>query len=191
MKQILWAFIVILLNPINLYAQTSAMSTPQNAFQFSFDGIDGNKLDMARYRGKVVLLVNTASRCGFTPQYEGLQSLYTKYSDKGLVVIGVPSNDFGGQEPGTASEIKEFTHSKFNISFPLAATTKVKGDAAHPFYKWAAEQNVGGFANTVPSWNFHKYLISRNGQLIESFSSMTKPESKDLVEAIEKALAQE
>ncbi len=190
MKRLLWVWVVLVMVPCLAFAKTPAMSTAQNAFDFSFTSIDGKPLPLSAYKGKVLLVVNTASRCGFTPQYEGLQSVYEKYKDKGLMVVGVPSNNFGGQEPGTSSEIKEFTSSKFHISFPLTTTTQVVGDEPHPFYQWAKAQNVGGFMNTVPSWNFHKYLIGRNGQLIESFSSMTKPDSKDVTDAIETALAQ-
>lgn len=169
-------------------ANEMRMSTAQNAFDFTFKSIDGAPLPLAQFKGKVLLVVNTASRCGFTPQYESLQALYDRYKDQGLVVLGVPSNNFGGQEPGTSSEIKEFTHSKFNVTFPLTTTNDVTGNTAHPFYKWAEKQDVGGFLNTVPSWNFHKYLIGRNGRLIMSFSSTTKPESEEIVSAIKNAL---
>ena len=199
-KQILWIVIALVLSPLSVWAATPTpnnvktgnvkMSTAQNAFDYSFIANDGSALPLSKYKGNVLLVVNTASRCGFTPQYEGLQAIYNKYKDKGLVVLAVPSNNFGGQEPGTASEIKEFTQSKFNISFPLTATTSVTGSDIHPFYAWAKEQNVGGFANTTPNWNFHKYLVGRNGQLLESFASMTKPESKDMIDAIENALAE-
>lgn len=196
MKQLLWIVMMLVLASTVLVskdvsAKAPAMSTEKNAFDFSFTTIDGAPLPLSKFKGKVLLVVNTASRCGFTPQYEGLQAVYEKYKDKGLMVLGVPSNNFGGQEPGSASEIKEFTHTKFNITFPLTVTTNVTGQDSHPFFQWAKDQNVGGFMNTAPTWNFHKYLINRNGQLMESFSSTTKPESKDITDAIEKALAEQ
>lgn len=157
------------------------------AWDFVFAGIDGQPLPLRLYQGQVMLIVNTASRCGFTPQYAALQILADKYRRHGLVVIGVPSNDFGGQEPGTAEEIQAFCATNYRIAFPLAEKTVVAGDAAHPFYRWAARE-LGGVAR--PRWNFHKYLIGRDGRLIDWFSSVTAPDSSRLVKAVEAALAE-
>ena len=128
------------------------------------------------------MVVNTASVCGFTGQYDGLQSLWESYKDKGLVVVGVPSNDFGRQEPGSKEEIKEFCEVNFNVNFPMTSKVVVKGDEAHPFYQWA--NNVAG----GPMWNFHKYLITPDGEMVKGFSSLVGPESKKLTKAIERVL---
>ncbi len=157
----------------------------RNAYQFSFNGIDGKKIDLLDYRGKLILVVNTASKCGFTPQYKGLQSLYEKYKSRGLIAIGVPSNDFGNQEFGELQQVKDFTEKEFHITFPLTQVSKVNGKNAHPFYLWANNE-AGFFAS--PKWNFHKYLIDKNGNFITWFSSATDPQSKEVIEAIEKNL---
>lgn len=175
-----------ILTSFGLFGPTAA-ATGVSAHGFEFVSIDGDPLPMSTYAGKVVLVVNTASRCGFTPQYEGLQSLWDRYRDKGLVVLGVPSGDFGGQELASAKEIKEFCHVNFAIDFPMTEKTHVKGAAAHPFYAWAAEE-LGGVAK--PRWNFHKYLLARDGRLIDWFSTVTKPSSSRVQKAIEAALAQ-
>lgn len=151
----------------------------------SLESIGGGPLPTADYAGKVVLLVNTASLCGFTGQYKGLEALWRRYKDKGLVVLGVPSNDFGGQEPGKESKIKEFCETNFNIDFPMTTKQKVKGADAHPFYKWAADQ-VGLIGS--PKWNFHKYLIAPDGSLKDWFSTTTAPDAAKLTKAIERVL---
>ena len=161
------------------------MSIP-NAYFFEFDGMNGETIKLDDSAGKVILVVNTASQCGFTPQYAKLQTLYERYKDKGFVVIGVPSNNFGNQEFCTAKEVSHFTHTKYAITFPLTTITNVKGEDAHPFYQWA--ENQVGFLGS-PKWNFHKYLIDKNGHLVEWFSSATSPTSKKVTTAIEKALA--
>ena len=150
------------------------------------DSIGEGQLPTAEYEGKVVLVVNTASFCGFTDQYEGLEALWRRYKDKGFILLGVPSNDFGGQEPGTKAEIKRFCESKFDVTFPLADKQVVIGDRAHPLYKWIVAQagSVG-----APKWNFHKYLIGRDGTLIEWYSAMTGPGSTAIDDAIRQALA--
>ena len=129
--------------------------------------------------------MNTASRCGFTHQYADLQSAWERYRERGLVVLGVPSNDFGAQEPGTESEIKEFCEVNFNVDFPMASKVNVKGDAAHPFYRWAADE-LGVAAK--PRWNFHKYLLDRDGRVVASFPSQVAPEDRRLVDSIEDLL---
>lgn len=165
------------------------LTTPghaMTAFDFSFDSIDGQPLPMAGFRGKAVLVVNTASQCGFTPQYTGLQALWAKYRDKGLVVLGVPSNDFGGQEPGKEEDIKKFCEVNFDVDFPLTTKQTVVGGKAHPFYKWVASQLGEGAA---PRWNFHKYLIGPQGNLVGAYPSQVRPDSPQLVKEIEEALA--
>jgi glutathione peroxidase len=157
-----------------------------DAYQFSFTSIDGKPMSMADFKGKTVLVVNTASQCGFTPQYTALEAVYKKYKDKGLVVLGVPSNDFGGQEPGSNSEIKKFCEGNYDVDFPMTAKYDVKGDSAHPFFKWAAA--VGG-TPAVPAWNFHKLLIGPNGQLLNEFPSKVTPDSQPVETAIETAMA--
>ena len=156
-----------------------------SAHDYSFDKITGGPLPLSTFKDKVVLVVNTASKCGLTPQYDGLEKLYTDYKDKGLVVLGVPCNQFMGQEPGTEAEIKDFCETRFNIDFPLTSKVDVKGDDAHPFYKWA-EKALGEPA--VPVWNFHKILIGKNGEAIQAFGPRTEPQDEGLVGAIEKAL---
>lgn len=153
---------------------------------FSATTIDGHDRPLGAYAGKVALVVNTASQCGFTPQYSALEAVYKKYKDKGLVVVGVPSNDFGGQEPGSNAEIKKFCEGNYDVDFPLTTKYDVKGDTAHPFYKWAAA--TGGDA-AVPKWNFHKLLIGPNGDLITEFPTKTKPDAPDVTKAIEASLA--
>ncbi len=154
-------------------------------FDFSIEDIDNNKIDLSIYKNKTILLVNVASYCGFTNQYNDLQNLYDNYREKGLVVLGVPSNQFGGQEPGSNKDIKDFCETNFNITFPIMNKYDVKGDNAHPLYKWAKE-NFG--TSAVPKWNFHKILISKEGTILNTFSSFTKPLSKKIVSEIEKSL---
>ena len=155
------------------------------AYDFEFHTIDGGPLPLETYRDKVVLVVNTASQCGLTPQYEGLEKLYSDYKDQGLVVLGVPCNQFAGQEPGTEAEIKDFCETKFNIDFPLTAKADVKGDTAHPFYKWAKDV-LGEPAE--PVWNFHKILVGKDGKLIRAFGPRTEPLDDEVVGAIKAAL---
>jgi glutathione peroxidase len=157
-----------------------------SAYQFNMKTIDGKPMPFAQYKGKVLLVVNTASFCGFTPQYEGLQKLQDSYKAKGFTVIGVPSGDFGGQEYEKAGEIKEFCESKFGIKFPLTEKSVVSGASAAPFYRWAAA-TLG--ANQTPQWNFHKYLIGRDGKLIAAFPSKATPMSAEVTGAVAKALA--
>jgi len=161
------------------------MASDRTAYEFEFKAIDGAALPLSEFKGKEILVVNTASFCGFTGQYEGLERLYEKYKDRGLVVLGVPSNDFGSQEPGSETEIKSFCTTKFNVSFPLTSKYDVIGDQAHPFYKWAAGE-LGSSAR--PRWNFHKYLIGPDGRLIDWFSSLTGPSSSRVEAAIRKNL---
>jgi glutathione peroxidase len=157
-----------------------------DAYQFEFTSIDGDKLPLAAWRGRPVLIVNTASFCGYTPQYRDLEALYRQYHARGLVVLGVPSNDFGEQEPGTASEIKQFCETNYQVDFPLTEKYRVIGSAAHPFYQWAA--GTLGEAGT-PRWNFHTYLIGPDGQLAGAWPSQVRPTDIAITGEIETALA--
>jgi glutathione peroxidase len=156
-----------------------------NAHSFSFKSIDGKPFPLSQFKGKAVLVVNTASACGLTPQYKGLEALWQGYKDKGLVVLGVPCNDFGAQEPGTEGEIKTFCETHFGVDFPMTSKEHVIGSAAHPFYAWAVKELGEGAA---PRWNFHKYLIGKDGALAGTFGSRTEPEAADVKAAIEAAL---
>jgi len=156
------------------------------AWNFSFTSIDGKPMPLSSFRGRVLLVVNTASFCGFTKQYEALQALDAKYKAQGFNVIGVPSNDFGGQEPKAAGEIKKFCEGMFGVTFPLTDKTVVSGDGAHPFYTWARQEL--GWLN-APKWNFHKYLVGRDGRLVTSFFSSTPPDAERVTRAIEAELA--
>ena len=154
-------------------------------FDFDIKDINEENFALKNLKDKTVLLVNVASNCGFTKQYSELQELYDKYSEKGLVVLGVPSNQFGGQEPGSNNEIKDFCETNFNITFPMTTKIDVKGENAHPIYLWAKE-NFGNAA--VPKWNFHKILINKDGKIEDTYSSFTKPMSKKLINKIEEIL---
>lgn len=156
-----------------------------NAYDFTFEALDGSALPLSGFKGRVLLIVNTASECGFTPQYAGLEELWQRDRARGLTVIGVPCNQFGKQEPGTADEIGLFCEKNYGVTFPMTAKVDVKGRGAHPFYVWA-----GGKAGVIgqPVWNFHKYLIGRDGELIDWFSSATKPTGPKITRAVTAAL---
>ncbi len=154
-------------------------------FDLNIKSIDSQVINLSEYKGKTVLLVNVASNCGFTKQYGGLQELYEKYKDKNFIVLGVPSNQFGGQEPGSNDVIKNFCETNFNITFPITDKVDVKGDNAHDLYKWAKE-NHGNSA--IPKWNFHKILINKDGKIEEVFSSFTKPLSEKIKKKLESIL---
>jgi glutathione peroxidase len=155
------------------------------AYDYDFTAIDGSALPMTTFRDKVVLVVNVASACGLTPQYDGLEQLYRDYRDQGLVVLGVPCNQFAGQEPGTEADIQEFCRTNFGVDFPMTSKVDVKGEGAHPFYKWAVAE-VGEPAE--PVWNFHKLLVGKDGTLINVFGPRTTPDDAELKAAIEGAL---
>jgi glutathione peroxidase len=158
-----------------------------NAYDFSFTTLAGKPYDLKDLTGRPLVVVNTASKCGFTPQYKGLEALWREKKDAGLVVIGVPSNDFGAQEPGTSEEISSFCELNYGVDFPMMSKVHVKGPEAHPFFKWAGAQ--GGFM-AAPKWNFFKYLVGKDGQLVEWFSSVTAPGSGKFQSAIAKMLGQ-
>lgn len=155
------------------------------AYQFEFTGLWTDRLPLTAFQGEVVLVVNTASRCGFTPQYEGLQAIYDEYHERGFEIVGVPANNFNGQEPGSAEEIQEFCTLNYGVTFPMAGKTDVVGETRHPFYAWA-EAQLGEAA--VPGWNFHKLLIGRDGRLIAAFDTRTEPTSEAVRNAIVAAL---
>lgn len=172
---------VFALLPVSVRAEMAG----KTAHDFSFTSIDGGPLPLSAYQGKAVLVVNTASFCGFTPQYQELQALWQRYEAKGLVVLGVPSNDFGGQEPGSSAEIKDFCDTTYQVTFPLADKEVVSGGNTHPFYQWAKAE-LGMLA--APKWNFHKYLIAPDGRLVDWFATTTKPTDAKVIKAIEAVL---
>ena len=169
-----------------MFSFFSKISATENgsAYNSEFVGIDGNIIKLSDYQDKVIVVVNVASRCGYTPQYEDLQSLWTTYKSKKLVVIGVPTNNFR-QEPGSNKEIKDFCETNFGINFPMTEKINVIGNNSHPFYKWARKSfGIGA----IPKWNFHKIIIGRDGKVAETFSSITKPSSKKFLKVIEKLI---
>ena len=168
------------------YFVTSATANYDKlAYDFNFNDLDGNILSLSEYKNKIIIVVNVASQCGFTNQYEDMQNIWEKYQKKGIIILGIPSNDFGNQEPGNSKAIKNFCESKFGITFPMTEKISVKGEKAHPFYKWA-KKNYGILA--VPKWNFHKIIIDKSGKVSEAFSSITNPSSKKFIKTIENLL---
>ena len=155
------------------------------AYDFTFKDLDGSELSLAKFKNKVIIVVNVASQCGFTSQYKDMQKIWENYQAKNVIMLGIPSNDFGQQEPGTNKEIKNFCEAKFGITFPMTEKVSVKGEEAHAFYKWAKE-NHGKSA--VPKWNFHKIIIGKDGKIVDTFASITNPSSKKFVVALENAL---
>ena len=168
----------------SLFNKTMSANT-KIFFDFKINSINGEELDLSSFKGKTILLVNVASKCGFTNQYTDLQNLYDLYKDRGFVIVGIPSNQFGGQEPATEDEIKNFCETNFNINFPMTAKYDVKGKNAHPIYIWA-EKSFGRSA--VPKWNFHKILVNKEGKIEDTFASFTNPMSKKLIKKIEENL---
>ena len=166
---------------------TCTMATAQNTtaslYNISLTDISGSPLDLSQYKGKKILFVNVASKCGFTSQYDGLQELYKTYKDK-LVVIGLPCNQFGGQEPGTAKEIESFCRANYGVDFPLSSKIDVKGASQHPLYKWLTTKVQNGVMDSTVRWNFQKYLVDENGQLIDYFYSTTKPMSSKIIKLL-------
>lgn len=173
--------IIILLSLI-----LSEGAVADNVYDFSFQKIDGSgEIKLSSYKGKVIMVVNTASLCGFTKQYADLEKLYQQYKNKGFEIIAVPSNDFGKQEPGSSEEIQNFCEVNFDISFPIAEKVDVKGEKSHPFFVWTRE-NLGGLSG--PKWNFYKYIIGKDGEILGWFSSMASPASKKIIKLIEENL---
>ena len=160
----------------------------RSIYEFTMKNIDGQEVKLGAYKGNVVMIVNTASKCGLTPQYEGMQALYDKYKDRGFVVLGFPANNFMGQEPGTEKEIKEFCQIKYNVSFPMFSKISVKGADQHPFYTFLTNPKSNpGFEGDI-TWNFEKFLADRSGKIIARFSPKTKPDDPQIVKAVESAL---
>lgn len=157
----------------------SVATTQGSIYDFKVEALDGSTIDFAAFKGKKILIVNTASACGFTPQYEGLETLYKKYQDK-LVIVGFPANNFGGQESGSNSEIKEFCKKNYGVSFPMAAKISVKGDDIAPIYKWLCNKSQNGVLDAEIKWNFNKFLLDEKGALITKFDSGVKPLSEEL-----------
>jgi glutathione peroxidase len=159
------------------------------ALNFTMKSITGQDVNLAQYQGKVVMMVNVASQCGYTPQYKGLEALYKKYGDKGFVILGFPANNFGQQEPGTDAEIKTFCESKFAVTFPMFSKISVKGDDQASLYKFLTDKQTDPQFPGDVKWNFEKFLISRDGRIVHRFASKVKPDSEELVKAVETELA--
>jgi glutathione peroxidase len=172
--------LVILLMSASLFAAGSI-------YDFTLNSIDGKPMPLANFKGKVILVVNVASRCGFTPQYSALESIYEKYKDQGFVVLGFPANNFGSQEPGTNAEIKKFCSAKYNVTFPMYAKISVKGDDQAPLYKYLTENANPAYAGEI-KWNFTKFLVDRDGHVIQRFEPDTTPDSPQVTSAIEQTL---
>ena len=170
---------------MSMFSSNVSANYDKLAYDFSFKDLDGSELKLSNFKENVIVVVNVASQCGFTKQYEDMQKIWNKYQSKGLIILGVPSNDFGNQEPGNSNEIKNFCESKFGITFPMTEKVSVKGLNAHPFYVWA-KNNYGKSA--IPKWNFYKIIINKDGKISTTFSSMTNPSSKKFINTIEELL---
>jgi len=183
MKNKIKKFILVIL--MSIFQTNLNANYDKLAYDFNFSDLDGSELNLSEYKNKVIIVVNVASQCGFTSQYEDMQKIWEKYQKKGIVMIGVPSNDFGNQEPGENKEIKNFCEAKFGITFPMTEKVTIKGDNAHPFYIWA-RNNYGKSA--IPKWNFHKIIINKDGKIADTFASITNPSSKKFIKVIEKLI---
>ncbi len=181
--------VLALIGGVFMFAgSTPASNKAKSVLDFTMTDIDGKDVKLNKYKGKVLLIVNTASKCGYTPQYEGLQAIYAKYKTQGFEVLGFPANNFGGQEPGKESEIKEFCESKYKVTFPMFAKISVKGDDQSPLYNFLTNKETNPqFAGDI-SWNFNKFLVNQKGEVVARFSSKDTPESPAVTEAIEKYL---
>jgi glutathione peroxidase len=168
---------------------TVAMAGEKSIYDFTMNSIDGEPTPLSKYQGKVVLLVNVASRCGFTPQYTALEKVYEKYKDRGFVIVGIPANNFGGQEPGSNQEIKTFCSTKYNVTFPMMAKVSVKGDDKTPLYQFLTDKTANSSVAGEIQWNFTKFLIGPDGHPLARFEPNVTPDSPELTGAIEKALA--
>ena len=169
-------------------AMTAALFGASNVLDFTLNSIDGKPAPLSQYQGKVVLIVNVASRCGYTPQYEGLEKVYEKYKDKGFVILGFPANNFGGQEPGTNEEIKTFCSSKYMVTFPMYAKISVKGADIHPLYQFLTDKTTNPASGGDIKWNFTKFLVDRDGKVVARFEPAVTPDSPEVKSAIEKTL---
>ena len=184
MKKIINLLIIILTVIFNFNIKVNSMEN-KKLYDIEIESINGEIISLSKYKGKTIFLVNVASNCGFTKQYADLQNLWEKYREKDLIVIGVPSNQFGGQEPGSNTEIKDFCETNFNINFLMTSKNDVKGENAHEIYKWA---KISYGKSAIPKWNFHKILINKEGEIEETFLPFTKPNSKKIIKKIEKLL---
>jgi glutathione peroxidase len=178
------ALLAVLAAPTLARAQSTPMSRV-TAYAFSFAGLAGSDIRLADHAGKPILIVNTASLCGYTPQFTGLQQLWSRFRDRGLLIVGVPSNDFGGQEPGDAHQISQTAEKEYGVKFPMAAKANVRGPEQHPFYRWAAAERP----LETPRWNFHKYLIGRDGRIAAVFATAVEPMDARIANAIVKELS--
>jgi glutathione peroxidase len=169
-------------------AMTAALFGASNVLDFTLNSIDGKPAPLAQYQGKVVLIVNVASRCGYTPQYTGLEKVYERYKDQGFVILGFPANNFGGQEPGTNEEIKTFCSSKYSVTFPMYSKISVKGGDIHPLYQFLTDKQTNPATAGDIKWNFTKFLVGKDGKVIARFEPAVTPESPEVTGAIEKAL---
>lgn len=168
-----------------LFFSPAPKDVPKSIYDFKVEELNGGQIDLAKYKGKKILIVNTASKCGYTPQYAGLQKLYEKYKGK-LVIIGFPANNFGAQEPGSNQEIHDFCMKNYGVTFPMAAKISVKGDNIHPLYLWLTKKKYNNFQDSEVKWNFQKYLIDEKGNLVGVWMSNTTPDDAQLAAAIEK-----
>ena len=184
MKKIINLLIIILTVLFNFNIKVNSMEN-KKLYDIEIESITGEIISLNKYKGKTILLVNVASNCGFTKQYTDLQNLWEKYREKDLIVIGMPSNQFGGQEPGSNIEIKDFCETNFNINFLMTSKNDVKGENAHEIYKWA---KISYGKSAIPKWNFHKILINKEGTIVDTFASFTNPMSKKVILKIEKIL---
>jgi glutathione peroxidase len=173
-----------------LFVATALMAADKSVYDFTLNSIDGQPAPLGAYKGKVVLLVNVASRCGFTPQYTALESVYEKFKDRGFVIVGIPANNFGSQEPGTNQEIKTFCQTKYSVTFPMMSKVSVKGEDQTPLYQFLTDKAANPQTGGEIQWNFTKFLIGPNGRVMARFEPATTPDSPEVTAAIEKALAQ-
>jgi glutathione peroxidase len=176
MKSLFISFLLIL-SVFSIKAQTGFYS-------FTVKDIDGNDFALSQLKGKKVMVVNTASKCGYTPQYKDLQTVYSRYKDKNFIIVGFPANNFGAQEPGTNEEIKEFCEKNYGVSFPMMSKISVKGEDMHPLYKWLTSKELNGKEDSEVNWNFQKYLIDESGNLVSVYPSKVKPDSEEIVKWI-------
>jgi glutathione peroxidase len=167
------------------FAPSPKGDVPKSIYDFKVEALDGGTIDLSKYKGKKILIVNTASECGFTPQYEGLEALFKKYKDK-LVIVGFPANNFGHQEPGSNQEIATFCKKNYGVSFPMAAKISVKGDDMAEIYQWLTQKKYNNYSDNSVKWNFQKYLLNEKGEMVAMFLSAVKPESPEIAAAIEK-----
>src|SRR5579863_1906297 len=172
-----------------LFCDAAVIAGGKSIYDFTLNSIDGQPTSLASYKGKVVMLVNVASRCGFTPQYTALESTYEKFKDKGFVIVGIPANNFGAQEPGTNAEIKTFCSTKYSVTFPMFSKVSVKGDDTTPLYKYLT-RTANPSATGDIKWNFTKFLVDRDGQVVQRFEPPVKPDSPEMAAAVEKLLKQ-